>query len=68
MTVSRFMVRRQSNGRFCVWDYDTERPAAHKAASCDALSFDLALELAQLLNDRETAATVEIVIAEVDRP
>jgi hypothetical protein len=56
------MVHRQPDGLYCVWDHESERPAEDNGASCEALSFDSALELAKSLNDRETAATIEILI------
>jgi hypothetical protein len=62
MTEARYMVRRQSNGLYCVWDHNRERPAEDNGAACEALSFDAALELAKSLNDMETAATIEILI------
>jgi hypothetical protein len=56
------MVHRQSDGLYCVWGHDSDRLAEDDGATCEALSFDTALELAKSLNDRETAATIEILI------
>ena len=60
MTEARYMVRRQSNGLYCVWDHNSERPARDDGALCEALSFDNALELAKSLNDVETAAAFKL--------
>jgi hypothetical protein len=60
MTEARYMVRRQSDGRYCVWDHTSKRPAKDNGTACEALSFDNALELAKSLNEVETAAAFKL--------
>jgi hypothetical protein len=51
MTLARYMVRRQDNGRYCIWDHMTKRPAEDRDRRYIDLDFEDALNLVRPLNN-----------------
>jgi hypothetical protein len=50
MTQARYMVRRQADGQYYIWDHETERTAEDKSKLYTDLEFGDALDLAKSLN------------------
>jgi len=51
MTLARYMVRRQDDGRYCIWDHMTKRPAEDGDRRYIDLDFEDALKLVRPLNN-----------------
>jgi hypothetical protein len=51
--VTRYTVRRQSDGDYCVWDAQTDKPAELHGMRYVNLSFDKACDEVILLNEQD---------------
>jgi hypothetical protein len=50
MAMARYMVRRQENGEYSVYDAETDKPVEADGKPCINLKFDEALDRADILN------------------
>ena len=50
MSLARYMVRRQENGEYSVYDTETDKPAEAAGKPCINLKFNEALDHAESLN------------------